>query len=85
MYRAQDLGARRKLMKPCGELNRTPVLVLYWVLNVERRRSFDKSEERCEFSGRKTRALAPCASAAPPCAGFWANLFLTESSRVSFR
>ena len=28
MYRAQDLGAGRKLLKPCSELNRTPVLVL---------------------------------------------------------
>jgi hypothetical protein len=27
VYRAQDLGAGRKLMKPCSELNRVAVMV----------------------------------------------------------
>ena len=46
MRRERGCVSGRKLMKPGSELNRTAVLVLYWGLNLERRPSLDKSEER---------------------------------------
>ena len=50
-------------MKPGSELDRTTELVLYWGLNLERRRSFDsfhKSEERFEgFGAERSGAKRP--------------------------
>ena len=51
------------MMKPGSELNRTTELVLYWGLNLERRRSFDsfhKSEERfAGFGAERSGAKRP--------------------------